>query len=201
MNTIELMILGIVQGLTEFLPISSSGHLVIFKQILAADHLAFGEPIIEVALHVGTLVAILLYYRKDACSALGFLLRRKPGQQTTQETGRLLLWIVIGSVPTFFLGYFFKDWFEACFEMPVLVGGALCVTGGLCILSRFVPKGTLSAERLGWRRSLCVGVAQGLAIMPGISRSGSTIVTGLCLGVKPEQAGRFSFLLSVPAVA
>lgn len=201
MNSVELIILGIVQGLTEFLPISSSGHLVIFRHLLTSDALTPGEPVIEVALHLGTLIAILFYYRKDTIGTIGFLLGRSSKQDHSREAGSLIKWIVIGSIPTFLLGYFCKDWFEDCFEMPVVVGGALCLTGGLCLVTRFVPRGGVTLKELGWGRSLLTGIAQGLAIIPGISRSGATIVTAICLGVKPREAGRFSFLLSVPAVA
>ncbi|MHC4944627.1 MAG: undecaprenyl-diphosphate phosphatase [Planctomycetota bacterium] len=201
MDSVELFILGIVQGLTEFLPISSSGHLVVFKNILAADSLAPGDPIIEVALHLGTLLAILIYYRRDTLAVLGFLIGKRSTQQNPGETRSLLKWIIIGTIPTFLLGYFFKESFEACFDKPVLVGAALCITGVLCLSTRLVRRGSITLEHQGWLRSVLVGVAQGLAIIPGISRSGSTIVTGIFLGVEPREAGRFSFLLSIPAVA
>jgi undecaprenyl-diphosphatase len=201
MDSVELFILGIVQGLTEFLPISSSGHLVVFKHILAADSLAPGDPIIEVALHLGTLLAILIYYRRDTLAVLGFFLKKTSSRQDPAETRSLLKWIIIGTIPTFLLGYFFKDSFEACFEKPALVGAALCVTGALCLSTRFVRRGAIRIQQQGWTRTLLVGLAQGFAIIPGISRSGSTIVTGIYLGMEPREAGRFSFLLSIPAVA
>jgi len=99
------------------------------------------------------------------------------------------------------LGFLLMNRLESFFESPVLVGVALCFTGALCLITRLIPKGDVTMERLGIMRSLCVGFTQGLAIIPGVSRSGATIVMALCLGVRPADAGRYSFLISIPVVA
>jgi undecaprenyl-diphosphatase len=201
METIDIFILGMVQGLTEFLPISSSGHLVIFQQILKTESFMKEGPVVEVALHVGTLASILLYYWKDVVRILAFPFTTASHRKEHPETVALVMWILVGTIPTALIALVFKDLFEAGFENPILVGAALCFTGGLCLSTRFTPKGELSVGQLGTYRALCVGMAQGLAILPGISRSGATIVTAMVLGVRPREAGRYSFLLSVPAVA
>lgn len=201
MNTVEIIILGIIQGLTEFLPISSSGHLVVFKQLLASESFLSGDPIVEVALHVGTLLAVIVYYRKDVLHVFGYFLFRKMEEEQKLETRNLLIWIIIGTVPTVIIGLGFKDWLQSLFDKPMLVGFALCFTGILCLSTRFMRKGPVTLAQLGWGRCVLIGLAQGFAIIPGISRSGSTIVTAMGLGVKPREAGRYSFLLSIPAVA
>lgn len=212
-DAIEILILGIIQGLTEFLPISSSGHLVVFKNIFHFEAFMKEGPIVEVALHVGTLISILYFYRKDVGNLAKLLTGAlRKGERHIDgglhldgerhlDTVQLLKWIIIGSIPTVLLGLLCKDWFEACFQNRVLVGCALCVTGFMCLITRFVPRGAITVAGLGLFRCLCVGLAQGLAIIPGISRSGATIFTAMCLGVRPGEAGRYSFLLSVPAVA
>jgi undecaprenyl-diphosphatase len=198
MDVLEILILGIVQGLTEFLPVSSSGHLVVMKEMLGVDAVRDGEPVIEVALHVGTLIAILAYYRNDVLRSFKVLALEK---EERTETRGLLKWIVVGTVPTVIIALLFKDWLESCFTRPVLVGAALCFTGALCLATRFIPRGADSAGKMGVLRSLLVGCAQGMAIIPGISRSGATIAFAMAMRVEPREAGRYSFLLSVPAVA
>lgn len=202
-NAFEIIILGVVQGLTEFLPISSSGHLVLFQKILVSVPLVARDrgPILEIALHVGTLSAVLLYYRRDVVSAVRFLGRSSSSVEEGDRIRGLLLWIVVGSIPTALIGLLFRDWLKDCFGNAVLVGIALCATGVMCLITRLVPRGKVTGADLGVARSLLIGVAQGIAIIPGISRSGATIFTALCLGVEPREAGRYSFLLSVPAVS
>lgn len=201
-NAFEIFILGVVQGLTEFLPISSSGHLVLFQKILVVIPIMARDraPVLEIALHLGTLSAVLLYYRRDVVSAFRFLGRSSSSVEESLRIRGLLLWIVIGSIPTALIGLLFKDWLKASFSNAVLVGIALCATGIMCLITRLVPRGKVTGADLGVARSLLIGVAQGIAIIPGVSRSGATIFTALCLGVEPREAGRYSFLLSVPAI-
>jgi len=201
MNTFESLALGAVQGLTEFLPVSSSGHLVLFKSILRVESFMREGPIIEVALHLGTLFSILIYYRKDVIGLFGYASDLRSRRMERSESKALLKWIVIGSIPTALVGVIFKKQLESCFDIPVLVGCALCITGISCLVTRYIPQGRRTVVNLGVFRSLCVGLAQGLAIVPGVSRSGMTIVTALGLGVAPREAARYSFLLSVPAVS
>jgi len=199
-DAVQLIILGIVQGLTEFLPISSSGHLVIFQKLLNVKSFENTGTVIEVALHLGTLGAVFIYYRKDIADIVRSLFSRSMCAESKSENRNLLKWIIIGTVPAAVLGLLFKDWLESCFKNPILVGAALVTTGSFCIITRFVPRGQKEASKLGFFRTLAIGLAQSIAMIPGISRSGATIFTAICLKVSPRQAGRYSFLLSIPAV-
>lgn len=200
MNAIETLLLGIVQGLTEFLPVSSSGHLVIFQNFLG-----FREPelLLDCSLHMGTLLAVCIYLREDLVRIGRALLR---GDFRSPEA--CIGWmVVVGSVPTGIIGLAFKDPLERMFGSVSVVGAMLVGTGILLIASRMAPAAAgLTSESVGVRMrtallaALVVGTAQGLAIIPGISRSGATIAAGLLCGLERGLAGRFSFLLSIPAV-
>lgn len=190
------IILGVVQGLTEFLPVSSSGHLVLFQQWLpvVGDHIAF-----DLALHIGTLLPVVLFYRAD--------LRRmvvapfaEEGPMLQRPGVRLALLVILGSVPTAAIGLAFEDVFEAMFGNLLGVGVAFGVTGCALFATRFVGSGSTDERQMAWWQALAIGTVQGLAITPGISRSGSTIAIALFLGMKREYAARYSFLLSIPAI-
>ena len=200
-DTLRVLLLGAVQGLTEFLPISSSGHLVVLEHLFPSSEPSHMGTGLEVALHLGTLLAVVVYYRKDLLRILRSLYDRGLSSEERSEGRTLLFGIVAGTAATALVVAPFKGFFESCFERPVLVGAALCVTGLLCLSTRFIPKGDLSIRGMGVARFFVVGLAQGVAVIPGISRSGSTIVTALASGVDPVEAGRYSFLLSIPAVA
>ncbi len=201
MNLLEAAVLGLVQGLTEFLPVSSSGHLAIGQALLGhRDENVF----FDVVLHVGTLLAVLVYYRSDI---LGLLRRAfdpaagplwKPASWTENEGRRMGLWLFAGTLPTGVVGVLLKERFEAAFSDLHLVGAALFVTAGLLISTRFTRAKAVGGLSFG--KALWIGLAQSAAITPGISRSGSTISAAMLLGVRPEEAARFSFLLSVPAI-
>ena len=167
MTFAEAIILGIIQGLTEFLPVSSSGHLVISEHMLK---ISMPGVSLEIWLHFGTLVAVLVYFSPKIISLFKGVL--VPSDPDSGEMRRLLWALIVGTVPAVIVGLFFKDFFESAFEAPTFAAAMLIVTG----------------------------LAQALAILPGISRSGSTIVTGMFLGVKPDKAAEFSFLLAIPAV-
>jgi undecaprenyl-diphosphatase len=154
-----------------------------------------------VTFHLGTLLAVLIYFRKDLwiiIKGIGAALKRK---EEGREGAKFLVLIVIASIPTGLIGIFFKDWFESLFSKPVLVGVMLLVTGSFLWLTRWVNKEGRPFVRMGWIDAILIGIAQGLAIIPGISRSGATISMGLFLGLNRELSGRFSFLLSIPAIA
>jgi undecaprenyl-diphosphatase len=201
--------LGVVQGLTEFLPVSSSGHLVV-----GAHLLEFVTPslLFDVLLHVGTLLPVVWYYRADLWAVLvtvGRLGRTPIGEQWRNERGlRLLVAVAIGTLPTAVMGATLNDLFERLFSSPRAVGVAFLVTGGILMLSRLGaggkrgegPEPADSHLSLTPLRALLVGVAQGCAITPGISRSGTTITACLLLGIERTMAARFSFLLSIPAI-
>lgn len=181
------MILGAIQGLTEFFPVSSSGHLVIFQAIfgLQEPQLAF-----DIFLHAGTLIAVVVYFAGDIVKLL-----------TTEK--KTLLFLMIATVPTFLIGFFFKDLIESLFAAPGLVGVMLMTTGIWLIVATIVGRYLARQGRnrpLGPANALAIGIAQGIAITPGISRSGATIATGIVSGLDRDLAFRFSFLLSLPAV-
>lgn len=193
MDILSAVLLGIVQGLTEFLPVSSSGHLVLSQHLLGYKglNLAF-----DVVVHMATLLAVVLYFRRD----LGNIITSAISGSGVINGRRWILMIVIGSIPTALIGFTFREQFESLFALPKLVSGMLWVTAVILLLSDRVRLSNKPGETLTPWRALLVGVAQGLAIIPGISRSGSTISTAIFSGIDPEKATRFSFLLSVPAI-
>ncbi len=197
MGIVEAVILGLVQGLTEFLPVSSSGHLVIAKHYLGG----IKEPgiLFEVLLHLGTLAAVLIYFRSEILSIVFSLLPSKEPVGKEREEGRkMALVVVVGTIPTVVVALLFKDTFESFFDSIKTVSVMLLVTGVLLFLSDMIK--VTKREIIGIKDAIIVGIVQGMAIIPGISRSGSTIATGLFLGVKAERAATFSFLLSIPAI-
>lgn len=206
MAAVKAAVLGLVQGLTEFLPVSSSGHLVLGQHLFGLKE---PELLFDVVLHLGTLVAVFIVFRKELVDlVLEFL--RLPGLIRDRRLGRawreraqfrMMVLIVIGSVPTAILGFAFKDWFESLFSSTLAVGLALVFTGAILYLTKSLKGVGRGVHGFGPADSLLVGLAQGLAITPGLSRSGLTICTGLFLGLERELAARYSFLLSIPAIS
>ncbi len=203
MDTLSAVGLGVLQGLTEFLPVSSSGHLVIGQHLLG-----WKEPNVffDVCLHLGTFLAVAMVFRRDIASlvrgGLGWLRRPLGGNPYDRDESRRLFELVFfGTIPTVIIGFAFKDLFESLFASVRAVGFSLLITGTLLWLTRraasFRQWGPFDIR---FRHAMLVGLAQGLAITPGISRSGTTIAVALFLGFQREWAGRFSFLLFVPAV-
>ncbi|NLJ80722.1 MAG: undecaprenyl-diphosphate phosphatase [Firmicutes bacterium] len=203
MTMLEALFLGIVQGLTEFLPVSSSGHLVLFSHLLGVK-----EPslVFETVVHGGTLVAVLIVLRKDVSLLAESFLKiiRKPseiGRHLAADPGSYLFFsVVLATLPVAVLALVFKGWIERLFLSSVLVGFMLLVTGTvLFVTDRLRPRLKKMAELSVWDL-LIIGDGQAAAILPGISRSGTTIGAGLALGLRREDAARFSFLLSIPAI-
>jgi len=187
-SLIEILILAVIQGLTEWLPVSSSGHLIIIQKVLGLN-----LPLIySVMLHVGTLFVVLTVFRKDILDIIKALVKRDFGN----EEGKLGLFITVGSVPIAIIGFVFYDVFESLFSNLPAVGLALLITGWII----FVSEKRLGNRKMGILDSLIMGLAQGVTIIPGISRSGITIATGLLRKIDKATAFRYSFLLSVPAV-
>jgi undecaprenyl-diphosphatase len=189
--------LGIVQGLGEFLPISSSGHLIVFPWLLGwpVQSLSF-----DVALHLGTLVAVLAAFAGDWWRLLVGGLRAVRERRVTPEA-RMLGLLVLGSIPAGIAGLLLDEWAETVFRAPALVATTMAVMGGVLYLAdRRAPAGEGVAPEVSLRDALLIGSAQALALVPGVSRSGATITAGLFLGLDRTTAARFSFLLSVPAV-
>jgi undecaprenyl-diphosphatase len=186
-----------VQGVTEFLPISSSGHLVFFQSLFGLQE---SNVLFDVLLHLGTLLAVVVYFRSDIVKMINGATARLTGRPRDAEGERLLLWIVVSTVPTGLMGIIFQDWFESLFSKPRTVGVMLVVTGGVLWLTRYAKQEGMSIFGMGWVDALLIGIAQGVAIIPGISRSGATLSTGLFRGLDQELSGRFAFLLSIPAI-
>jgi len=180
------LLLGLIQGLTEFFPVSSSGHLVLGQAVLGVR---VEGILMEVLLHVGTALVVLFYYREKAFDLLRF--RFDP------ERNRYRIAIILGLVPTGFVGVFLKDRIADLFERPGPALIALAATGAFLLLTRLAPKGE---KELTYRIAFLIGLAQAVAILPGISRSGATIAAALFLGMRRREAAEFSFLLSVPAI-
>lgn len=151
-------------------------------------------------LHLGTLLAVVVYFRTDIWEIVGGLGATLKGKGGNLPGSKLFLWIILATVPTGLIGFIFKDWFETLFSKPKLVGGMLLVTGLVLWLTRFTKKEGRHIGKMGWIDSILIGIAQGMAIIPGISRSGATISTGLFCGLDRELSGKFSFLLSIPAI-
>ena len=198
--------MGLVQGLTEFLPISSSGHLVLTEQLFGSRQT---DLFFDTVLHLGTLVAVLIVLRHDVRELIVQVVRGlakigKPAQLAdlfrADPYFRLAVLIVIGTIPAVILGLLFQSVFERLFGSVLAVGIALCVTGLILLTTRYAPAPSKGALKVTWLDSLLIGLAQALAITPGISRSGTTISVALFLKVGRELAGRFSFLLSIPAI-
>lgn len=195
MLLLKALALGVVQGLTEFLPISSSGHLVAFSEVLGTG---LGQNVaFDVALHAATLLAILVYFRRRVASILKGMVSRSSG--FSKGEGRVGWLILLGTIPAAIFGLLFERPIERAFSSLGLTGVCFLVTAAVLIL----------ADRLGEKKkesnigpfdALLIGMAQAIALLPGISRSGMTIVAGLWRGLSKEEAPQFAFLLSVPAI-
>ena len=208
MTALEAILLGIIQGLTEFLPVSSSGHLVLFQQMFGLKE---AELFFDVCVHLGTLLAVMVVFRHEIMNIISALIRllapsgsKKTVSQKIESDPdlKLAMLIVIGSIPTAVLGFLFRGIADRLFASAVLTGIMLIVTGLLLWITRWTATRHKQAapDRLTPKNALIIGVMQGLAIIPGISRSGSTISIGLLLGIDRETAARYSFLLSIPAI-
>ncbi len=200
MPLFSAFILGVIQGLTEFLPVSSSGHLVLGQWLLGvAEH----DLLFDLAAHVGTLLAIVTVYKERFCTMLcGVFCSIK--QKRMLEGGQFFLWVLVASLPTAAVGLWLEPYFAALFSSLLAVGVGFLFTGTLigCTM-RLKPRAQPQAMQgggLSYLRAFLIGVAQSVAIAPGVSRSGTTIATALLLGVNKERAGFFSFSICVPAI-
>lgn len=202
MNIWEAIILGIVQGLTEFLPVSSSGHLTLGKAILGVSEKGI---LFEVIVHLGTLFAVFTAFWQDILWLLrGIKAKIRPSsvhsfveENDDPSAFRYVAYIMWATIPAMIVGLFLENYIEQAFSNPLLTCYLLLATGGILLLSRF---GLKSSGRLTIRRSFVIGIVQAFAILPGISRSGSTIAAGMLLGIEREEAARFSFLMAIPAI-
>ena len=198
MTFLQLFLIAVVQGITEFLPISSSGHLILIPYITAMPDQG---PLIDVAVHVGSLLAIILYFWREAIGlARGGLSTVGIGRAPEQR--RLFWWIAIGTVPAVLVGFFLKQggWLES-FRSTTLVGINLIIYGILLGVADKLGPQKKRYEDMSLKDAVVVGLAQALALIPGTSRSGVTMTAARFLGYERVEAARFSFLLSIPAVA
>ncbi|MCH2451127.1 MAG: undecaprenyl-diphosphate phosphatase [Gracilimonas sp.] len=198
MDVLQSFLLGLIQGLTEFLPISSSGHLVLGKQILGVEVEA--GITFEVIVHFGTLCSILIYYRKTILDLIisGFGFLKSPSSQKNDPNVKLIGFILVSMIPAMAVGFTLEDQVGAIFSDPLLVSVMLIVTGIILFSTKFVG---VTEKDVNLPNSFLIGIAQSFAMIPGISRSGSTISAALWLGVKREEAANFSFLMLIPVIA
>jgi undecaprenyl-diphosphatase len=196
MNIVQAAILGVLQGATEFLPVSSSGHLYLAQQLLG---LREPELAFDTLLHLATLSAVVFFLRREISEMLSAIFRRGPLFQAREWGRREVLLILLASVPTGIIGIAFHHVVET--QLTVLgIGLRYLVLTGLLLASNSRLREKWNPERIVWWEALAIGVVQGLAVFPGLSRSGSTIVLALLLGIGSARAARFSFLVSLPAI-
>ncbi len=185
---LEAAFWGLIQGLTEFLPISSSGHLVLVPALLGQDP---PDLATSAMLHMGTLLAVLIYFRREVVEVATF----------TEKGRRLLLLLLVGTIPAAVLGLTLNSQFEGLNERPRGIAVALFITGVVLFSTRWIRRGSRTAAEATYKDTILIGLGQAVALIPGVSRSGSTISTGLLRGFSDAEAARYSFLLGIPAIA
>ena len=192
MDPVKAIILGIVQGLTEFLPVSSSGHLVIAGRLLDVNM----TTTFAVAVHVGTLLSVVVYFWKRLMELL-FGSFKKP----MSEAHWMIVFILVATIPAVIVGFTLKEHIDSALKNAVLAGAMLIVTAIILLVNRFMQLKSEPQGDVGWLQAIAMGFAQAFAILPGVSRSGSTIAAGMISGVSPKKAAEFSFLMAIPVIA
>ncbi len=187
MEILQSIILGLVQGLTEFLPVSSSGHLILIKKLFGIDQEQFGLTY-DIALHFATLIAVFIVFWPDIVALL-----KKPIQKLTGL-------LIIATIPAALVGVFFDDYIEQISQSGGFLGIAFIITAALLFFSQKTKKKDKTTELMTYKDAAVIGLMQGVAVMPGISRSGSTTSAGLFMGVEKESSMRFAFLMSIPII-
>lgn len=192
MSILQAIIYGIVQGLGEFLPISSTAHIILLPWLFGWEY--FGLSF-DIALHLGTLVAVVAFFWKDWIKLI------KAGLTDTKSTdGKLFWYLVLACIPGGILGVLFEEQIETVFRSPLIIGIMLILMGFVLYLADKWSKSTVELKNIGLKRSLLIGVSQAIAMIPGVSRSGITMATGRLLELNREDAARFTFLLSTPFI-
>ena len=197
MEIIQAIILGLVQGATEFIPVSSSGHLVLVPWLLGWDSPGL---VFDTVVHWGTLVAVLAYFWRDWLALILAWGRGLLRWDWRDPLARLAWLLILGSVPAAVIGFLLEDFFESLFGEPVWVSFFLLITAGLLALSERLGERSRDTSDLRWHDALVIGLGQAAAIAPGISRSGATMAAGLFRGLRRPDAARFSFLLATPII-
>ena len=205
MDIIQAIIIGLVQGLTEFLPVSSSAHLIFIQHFLgvAEPSLAF-----DVLLHLGTVVAVVVYFWKDILQmilaffeSLVDLVKGRFISEIKKDQYKKLTWyVIIATIPVGIIGYLFNSTIESLFTGISIPAFFLLITGCILYFSQRMNSGEINLKNMSWKETILVGCGQACALLPGLSRSGTTIATGLFLGLDKEFAAKFSFILSIPAI-
>ncbi len=198
MNTSTAALLGIVQGLTELFPVSSSAHLVILQSFFPD----FKQPGVafDVAVHLGTLLAVVVYFYREVLNIAKSILPQNIKNNDFSVSRRLLLLIIIGTIPAAFFGFLFQEKIHVVFESAIAAALFLIVTGFLLFFSDKIKKTAREEKEMNIADGILIGLAQSVALLPGISRSGATITMGIFRGLNRTAAARFSFLLSLPAI-
>jgi undecaprenyl-diphosphatase len=197
MNLFQALILGAIQGATEFLPVSSSGHLVLVPWLLGwqAPGLTF-----DAVVHWGTALAVIVYFWREWLALISAVFQAIRQRSFAAPRARLALLIIIGTVPAATIGYFLEGFFEQMFSRPPAAAAFLLVTAAILSISEWLGRREHNLEQMTWLDALLIGLGQALAIFPGVSRSGTTIAAGLTRGLEREPAARFSFLLATPVI-
>lgn len=196
MSLVEAIILGLVQGLTEFLPVSSSGHLVLVQKAMGVEDSGIT---FEILVHFATLLSVVIYFWKVLWRMILAII--PPFREEYQRERKLIGFLAIGTLPAVVIGLAFRSSFEAVYENPQVVSLLLLVTGAILFLPRIFSGRQKAEGEVNLLSAIVMGFGQAFAILPGISRSGSTIVSGMLAGVKSEDAAEFSFLLAIPAIS
>jgi len=200
LELLEAIFLGVVQGVTEFLPVSSSGYLVLGKYFLGMDQDRFGLTF-DAAIHTGTVAAVISFFWRDLLRMAGAFVRSLRGPNFEERDQRMAYLILVATVPAGVVGLLFQSFFENEVRSPWLVAFNLVLVGTLFIVGEVVGRQTRTSDKLGFKEAVGIGLAQTVALFPGVSRSGATITLGLFLGLRRDEAARFSFLMSVPITA
>ncbi|MBI2029664.1 undecaprenyl-diphosphatase UppP [Candidatus Gottesmanbacteria bacterium] len=185
------VLFGVVQGLTEFLPISSTGHLILLEKFFKLPPETFGLSF-DIALHIGTLLALLIYFRKDVIAIIYNMVSRKDN---------LGIKLLIATIPAIFAGLVFEKLIRADFRSPILMAVNLFIFSFVFLIAEKLDKNNNKVDNISFKQSFVIGIYQAIALLPGVSRSGITISGGLFSGLTKEDAGRFAFLLSIPIIA
>jgi undecaprenyl-diphosphatase len=203
MTVLQAIILGIVQGLTEFLPISSSGHLLLVPWLFNWHFLLENPGLnktFDVALHLGTFVAVVIYFWREIGRLIGAWVRSIARRSLAEPEGKLAWLLIVSTIPAALVGVLFEDFITNTLGKPWMIGVAMIVFAGLMYLIDHIAKLDRDVDALSWLDALLIGVAQALALLPGVSRSGITMMTGLLLRLDRESAARYSFLMSIPVI-
>lgn len=218
MELLKAILLGFIQGLTEFLPVSSSGHLTIFKHIFGMEDVGIS---FDILLHIGTLIAVFVVYRKDiarliydgigilvdSCANIGIFVRRKRTGEfirykrvINSSYRKFALLVIVSTIPTAIIGILGDSLIESASSTILVPGICLLITGTLLLISDNLPNGSKTPKQTTYKNALFIGICQGVATLPGISRSGTTITAELFCGLRREFAVKYSFIMSIPAI-